>query len=89
MGAAVKEYSSQPTHLKLVEYRPKRKPKSKRILKQKLVGVALLIISFIMILMLSNVPQNASPEDSNGIAILFTVPLGMWLLFTKKYIFVN
>lgn len=66
--------------------RVKKRTLSQRMIKQKLMGLTMLVISVIVIMVLSDVPPNSSPEEMNGIGLFFTIPYGIGALFSKKYI---
>lgn len=51
--------------------------------EQKLIGLALIAISIIVILMTCN---GTTIEDRDGTAVLLFAPLGLYLLFGKKQI---
>lgn len=53
------------------------------IIAQRLIGIALLIISALVILVASN---GNTIEDRDATAVLMFAPLGLWLLFSKKQI---
>ena len=48
--------------------------------KQRIVGAAFVIISIILVLMAS---QETTLEGRDITAVLFTLPLGLYMLFTK------
>lgn len=54
-----------------------------RMLKQKMLGVAMLLICVAMVI----VAWNATTiEQSDVGAVLFIAPMGLWLLLSKRYI---
>lgn len=52
--------------------------------KQRLIGALLVIISGIVIVIAF---LGTSPEDRDVTFVLFTLPLGLYMIFTKEYIF--
>lgn len=52
--------------------------------KQRLAGVALIVIAWLVLLLACN--GGDSPEDSDATAALLVGPLGLYMLFTKNYI---
>ena len=52
--------------------------------KQRLLGVALVVIAWLVLLLACN--GGDSPEDSDATAALLVGPLGLYMLFTKNYI---
>lgn len=67
----------------------RRKSKGKRLsldrtkAVQKIFGLVLLVISIGVIILAST---GKTPEDKDATAILFTVPIGLYLLFTKEIV---
>ena len=52
--------------------------------KQRLMGVALVVIAWLVLLLASN--GGEGPEDSDVTAALVVGPLGLYMLFTNIYI---
>lgn len=55
----------------------------KKMAKQRLAGLILIAISAALLLLAF---MGESPEDKDVTAVLFTLPLGLYALTTKKYI---
>ena len=53
-------------------------------IKQILIGMALLAISALIIVVAT---QGTTMQDRDITAVVFTIPLGLFLLFTKEQIF--
>lgn len=52
--------------------------------KQRLAGVALIVIAWLVLLLACN--GGDSPEDSDATAALLVCPLGLYMLFSKNYV---
>lgn len=65
--------------------RTKRENQRRRrlFIQQRLMGLGLIIISVIVVLMAS---KGVTVEDRDCTCLLFTVPVGLTLLFSKKLI---
>jgi len=50
--------------------------------KQRIIGVLFVIISILLVLLAS---QGTTVEERDVTAVLFTLPLGIYLIFTKIY----
>lgn len=62
------------------------KQKRKALFLQKLCGLGLLVLSALILWLITSL-DSASMRDKDGTAvILITIPLGLYLLFSKKYI---
>ena len=57
--------------------------KKKLLRKQRFLGIVLLIISAIMVLMALN---GRTLEDKNCTAVLFTLPMGLLMIFSKTVV---
>lgn len=53
------------------------------MIKQKIAGLGLIFVS-IVIIALAATSTDSNPESHNVTAVLFTLPLGLYSLFTKK-----
>lgn len=60
----------------------------KKIFKQRIMGLILILISLVFLIFLIMEPTNSPPECHDATALLFIVPLGLYMLFTKKYILI-
>lgn len=61
----------------------KSRMKAQRLAKQKLIGVVMLLITAVIIWLAST---GISVEDRDATAILVTLPLGVYLLLTKRIV---
>lgn len=55
---------------------------TKRI-EQKILGVLMLVLSLVIWRLCS---LGTTPADQDGTILLLTVPMGIWMLFSKKII---
>lgn len=51
--------------------------------EQKLMGLLLLVICAIVLWLCSG---GTTPEDRDATVVVLLVPLGLWMLFTKKIV---
>lgn len=49
--------------------------------QQRIAGVALVLISILIVLMAA---QGTTPEEKDITAVLVTLPLGLYMIFTKS-----
>ena len=68
-----------------MRYKTGYRPDKKVLRKQKAIGFLLLLISAIAIVLASH---GTSLEDRDCTMVLILIPLGFWLMFTKKLIIV-
>lgn len=61
--------------------RARSKTRLQVLLEQRLMGLALVLISVLLIVICSN---GATVEEQDATAVLFTLPLGLYLIFTKN-----
>lgn len=57
----------------------------KMMMQQRFMGLAMILISGIVLWLAST---GTNPVDQDCTAIFFTLPLGLWLLFSKKILIV-
>jgi len=55
-------------------------------MKQKIAGILLILISMAVIVLAS---QGTTPEEKDVTVVLFILPLGLFLLFTKQQVLHN
>lgn len=51
--------------------------------KQRLMGLALVVISGMLLALAST---GTTPEEQDATAVLLTLPLGLYMIFTKTYV---
>ena len=51
--------------------------------KQRHMGAALVVLSWLILLLAAT---GASPADQDATAAVLTLPLGLYMIFTKQYI---
>lgn len=61
----------------------KKRAYRKKLIMQKVMGLVLLLICGVVIMMATT---GANPEDKDVTPILILVPLGLYLVFTKRVI---
>lgn len=54
-----------------------------KMTKQRLTGLALVVISVLMLLLASN---GETLEERDATAVLLTLPLGVYMMVTKQYV---
>ena len=51
--------------------------------KQRLIGAALVLLSWLLLILAAG---GRTVEDRDATAVLFLLPLGLYMIFTKRYI---
>ena len=64
-----------------VNRRARNQFRRKKLFVQKLLGLALIAVSVLLIYIAS---KGATIEEKDATAVLLTAPFGLYLLFTKK-----
>lgn len=62
---------------------PTRNQRRRKIIEQKLIGIALLAICALMFWLAST---GVSPEDKDCTAVLLIAPVGFYMLFSKQIV---
>ncbi len=51
--------------------------------KQRLIGTALVLLSWLLLILAAG---GGTTEDRDATAVLLLLPLGLYMIFTKRYI---
>ncbi len=66
-----------------MEQRGKDHRRKRQFFKQRLIGLGMIILSMVLIWFIA---RGVTPEDRDCSFVLFTFPVGVFLLFTKELI---